>query len=209
MFVFPTPWDTISMLNCFACKYHLSLEFSYCYKCFLSLWLLSFLPRCKENTPEKNHLKVAVIFNDICLSWTKINENGFQSFFSISGNAEIVWNTYTLKNVNFIRKSFQINWASRGMPQRPRLDHEWRYILSLSFAHTHKQKVRYEGSSHRYDGISFVSTRWGPTTCKHTYVYTHCLGPVCLPRVSVHLKGLNINGINSVSLPSAIIKHSV
>lgn len=43
----------------------------------------------------------------------------------------------------------------------------------------------------------------------HTHSGTRRLGPVCLPRVSVHLKGLNINGINAVSLPSAIIRHSV
>lgn len=48
---------------------------------------------------------------------------------------------------------------------------------------------------------------------KRTHTHTHGgsrrLGPACLPRVSVHLKGLNINGINAVSLPSAIIRHSV
>lgn len=43
----------------------------------------------------------------------------------------------------------------------------------------------------------------------HTHRHTHCQGAACLPRVSIHLKGLNINGINAVSLPSAIIKHSV
>lgn len=57
---------------------------------------------------------------------------------------------------------------------------------------------------------SHSQTEWSPTDVMAEPAHARArAGSPCLPWVSVHLKGLNINGINAVSLPSAIIKHSV